>query len=189
MLDQRTQTNLPLPAPPPARRRPTTFGYVVGGTIAVAAVIGGLTWGFVAYDGYLDEISAYPRISVPGAQEVRLAAGDHIFFYEASGETPSDMRVTITDAGGRALPTAAYRPDVRYDAPDGAVGRAFSQFTTAEEGEYLVTVEAEPQPTQVAVVDGIPGLTMVTVTIAGLVFASGALGLGLIVTTAIRRAR
>jgi hypothetical protein len=153
-------------------------------------LVSGVVWGFSAYGAYLDDVAAFPRVSVPGTEVVRLAAGDHVLYYEGLGPLPSELEVTIADAAGATVRTARGAGDLRYDAPDGTVGRAFSEFTVTSGGVYIVTVEAQPETAHVAIGEGLPGSTIASVVGAlAVILASGAVGLLSIVVTAIRRAR
>jgi hypothetical protein len=191
MIEQQARPKVQsLPAPPSAPRRPTKLGYAVGALIAVMGLFSGLAWGFSAYGSYLDDAAAFPRVSVPGTEVVRLPAGDHVVYYEGLGPLPSELEVTIVDAEGATVRTARGTGDLRYDAPDGTVGRAFSEFTLSSGGVYGVTVEALPEAAHVAIGEGLPGSTIVSVVGAlAVILASGAVGLLLMVVTAIRRAR
>jgi hypothetical protein len=191
IIEQQARPRFPsLPAPPSARRPSTKLGYVVGALIATIGLVGGLAWGFSAYVAYLDDVATFPRVSVPGTEMVRLAAGDHVLYYEGLDPLPSELEVTIVDAEGATVRTARGTGDLRYDAPDGTVGRAFSEFTLSSGGVYGVTVEALPEAAHVAIGEGLPGSTIVSVVGAlAVILASGAVGLLLMVVTAIRRAR
>jgi hypothetical protein len=191
MRTQQTQLLVPpVPPRPAVRPRPNRMGYVVGALIAVAGLIGGLVWGFSAYDAYRDDIVAFPRVSVPGTESVRLAAGDYVVYYEAGGLRPSEVAVTVADAAGETIALTTYDADVRYDAPDGTVGRAFAQFSVASAGTHSVTVEAEQQAAQVAIGTRITSSMIVAVFGAlSLVIITAVIGLVIIVTTAARRRR
>src|SRR5918996_209778 len=142
------------PRPAGPVRRASTTGYWFALLLALGGVLAGLAWGLTAYGGLREQIDEFSRLEAPGEAAVRIEGADgHVIYYEGRGSVSlQDLDVRITDPKGVVVPADAYEADLRYDAPNGVVGRAVGTFQTSTPGRYEVTIGgAAPQGAHVAV--------------------------------------
>jgi hypothetical protein len=116
----------------------------VAAVVLVAALAGGVTLAVFAFIDLGHDIDGFARTAVPGRVTVSLPASTgRVVYYEGPGRpTLSMLDVRVTAPDGRELAVHAYRGDVRYDAPGGAVGHAVGTFDTSARGTY--TISASP---------------------------------------------
>jgi hypothetical protein len=120
------------------------------------------------------------------------SAGGRTLYYEGRGSptlTRLDVRIVAPD--GSALAVEGYSGDLRYDAPDGTVGRAVGTFTAPIAGAYQLTVgETISQGAHLAVGERISTSTIASILGALLLIgATFCAGLIIVTVTAARRSR
>jgi hypothetical protein len=168
-------------------RRPSSAWYVVGASVAAVGVAIALVWGFIAYTTYRDSIQGFERMLAPGTAELVLDGGAQTIYVEGSSEaTAGNVSITTTD--GTAVPTSDYLGDLRYDAPDGSVGRAIATVSVPATGAYQVaasgltgTVAIGPSVSS-SMIAGAVGSVF-------LAFGSIAAGAVIVIVTAVKRSR
>jgi hypothetical protein len=197
-----TTTTSPTPVPDatpgtPARRRPSTAGYWLGGLIAVLAILGSLAWGATVFLDWQTHVEDFPRITPPGTAAVSVTeAGTHFLYLEHDRSTtvPTGSAlpaVSVTAPSGADVPLATYSGELRYDVPDATnrVGDAVLTFQAEEPGTYRVTVGDADQGTVIAVGDDlVRGWGLQVVMVVALLLAGILIGLVSVIVTAVRRA-
>jgi hypothetical protein len=168
-------------------RKPSRAWYAVAAAIAVIGLVVGLAWGLTTYFDYRDEIQGFARMRAPGASELALDGGPQTIYFEgSSASTPTATDVHVTSASGSLVPTEAYVGDVRYDAPDGSVGKAIATIVVPAPGTYRVVVDGPAG----SVAFGRAVTSSMIVSVMGsifLVFASLIAGIVIVVAVAIMR--
>jgi hypothetical protein len=189
-----TTARTPMPPPPSrARKRASKAGYWVAAAIGVASLLGGITWSVLSFVDLRHDIDRFARVAVSGQAALQLPGSTgRVLYYEGPGEPTLamlDIRVSAPDGGRVAV--HEYGGEVRYDAPDGVVGRAVGTFDTADPGTYVVSVGASLHTHAVvaigpSIVSGSGGRVAAgaVVAVAGL-----AIGAAIAITTAVRRSR
>ncbi len=173
--------------------RPSTRGYWVGAAIAVAAMLGAVAWGALAFLGWRAHVEQFPRITSPGQVTVALAEpGTRVLYLEHDRSTrvPAVPAVTVTGPAGEVVPLTAYRGELRYDLPDVAnrIGDAVLTFPAADAGTFTVSVSGAEAGTVVAVGDNLVSAWGLHVLgIVSLLVAGPLVGVVVVVVTAVRR--
>ena len=171
----------------PRQSKPSSAWYVLGALIAAGGLVIGLVWGFMTYTGYRDDIQAFDRIQAPGTEQLVLDEGAQTIYVEGTSEAAAGD-VTVTAPDGTAVPTSDYFGDVRYDAPDGSVGKAFATISVPAAGAYQVGVQGVSGT--IAIGPGVTGSMIASVLGAMfLAFGSLAVGVVIIVVVALRRSK
>jgi len=183
----------PEPARPTGLRRVSTAGYWFAFLIALGGVVVGLAWGLSAYRGLQEQIDAFSRVETPGEAAVRLDGSvGQVIYYEGPGSVSlQELDVRITDPEGDVVPSDTYESDLRYDAPNGVVGRAIGTFQASTQGVYEVTVGgAALRGARVAVGASIAGSELGRI-IGALLLVSTAVAASLVlaIVTSLRRSR
>jgi hypothetical protein len=168
-------------------------GYVIGGALMVAAVVGAIAWFVFSLVRVGEEVERFVRVPVPGQETVRLEARKYVVYYEgpnAEVEAPR-FAVGIADARtGVPLTIAPYGGSLTY-AFEGNEGAAAWTVTPPRPGRYAVRTRG-PAGIDGSVAFGRSIAWPIARTIVG-TFAIGGLllaaGVGLIVLTAVRRSR
>jgi hypothetical protein len=155
--------------------------------IAAAGLVIGLVWGFTTYFDYRDEIRGFARTQAPGASVLVLDGGPQTIYFEgALAMTPMAENVHVTSLNGMSVPTRAYVGDVRYDAPNGSVGKAIATIVVPTSGTYRVVVDgpagtiAFGNPVTSSIIVGVIGAMFLT-------FGSLIAGIAVVVVVAVRR--
>jgi hypothetical protein len=171
----------------PETNKPSSGWYAFGVAIAVAGLVVGLVWGLTTYAHYRDQIQGFARMQAPGAAALVLEAGPQTIYFEGGSSTaPTAANVDVTSANGSSVLTSPYIGDVRYDAPDGSVGKAIASIVIPAPGTYRVVVDGPPGTLAFG-----PGVT--TSIILGVIgaifltFGSLATGIAVIVVVAVAR--
>jgi hypothetical protein len=186
----KTREQRPIAQPLSPKRTPSAWWYLAAVVIAVGGLIVGAAWGFSAYRSYQDRIEGFSRIGVPGQAPFTVtASGERVIYFEGPSSTspaPSDIRVTGPD--GSAVAVQSYAADLRYDAPDGSVGRAVATFAAPMAGAYNLIASG---PVGVlAIGEGIPASTVASILGAlTLIGAAILVGLMLLLVTRVRRSK
>jgi hypothetical protein len=175
------------------RRRPSRFGYGLGGAIVLLAVAGGVAL-LVASLRVGGKVADYQRVPIPGRGEVSLEAGEQVIFLEPNedGHAAPSEPVTVvvaSSATGRALRLSPYFGSFTYDF-GGHSGRAYRTFRADAPGRYVVVTEASQSSQATDVAIGPPfGRRFATLLVAGimLLIAGSLVGLVIVVVTAILR--
>jgi hypothetical protein len=100
--------------------------------------------------------------------------------------TPMAENVHVTSLNGMSVPTRAYVGDVRYDAPNGSVGKAIATIVVPTSGTYRVVVDgpagtiAFGNPVTSSIIVGVIGAMFLT-------FGSLIAGIAVVVVVAVRR--
>jgi hypothetical protein len=128
-------------------RRPSAGWYWVAAVVAVGGLVAAVAWGVWSYGQLSEQVTEFARTSVPGAVTVTVdEPGELTVYYEAprvaGEEFVPPLDVSVTDPAGVALPSAAYKGDIRLDIPD-HVAIAVSTFEASADGTYVVTVDGE----------------------------------------------
>jgi hypothetical protein len=171
----------------PKAAKPSSAWYAVGAVIAVAGLVIGLVWGLTTYFEYRDEIRGFARMQAPGAAALVLDGGPQTIYFEGGpAMTPTAADVGVTSSNGSSVPTSAYVGDVRYDAPNGSVGKAIATIMVPTSRTYRVVVDG-PAGT-VAFGDAVTSSIIVGVIGAMfLTFGSLIAGIALVVVVAVMR--
>jgi hypothetical protein len=171
----------------PKKMQPSRGWYALGAAIAVAGLIVGLVWGFTTYSDYRDEIQGFARMQAPGTTALVLDAGPQTIYFEgSSATTPIAANLDVTSAEGSNIPTSPYVGDVRYDAPDGSVGKAIASIVVPAPGTYRVVVDGTPGTLAIgpavtsSIIVGVIGALFLT-------FGSLATGIAVVVVVAVAR--
>jgi hypothetical protein len=174
-------------APQRRTRRPSSAWYAVGASVAAIGVSIALVWGFMAYTAYRDSIQGFERMLAPGTAELVLGSGAQTIYVEGSGEATAG-NVSITTADGTAVPTSDYLGDLRYDAPDGSVGRAIATVSVPATGTYQVS--ASGLTGTVAIGPSVSS-SMIASAVGSVFLAFGSIAAGavIVIVTAVRRSR
>jgi hypothetical protein len=167
--------------------KPSSGWYALGVSIAVVGLVVGLLWGFTTYFNYRDQIQGFERMQAPGGAALVLDAGPQTIYFEGgSTTTPTAANVHVTSADGSNVPTSSYVGDVRYDAPDGSVGKAIASIVLPVSGTYRVVVDGPPGTLAFG-----PGVTTsIIVGVIGaifLTFGSLAIGIAVVVIVGVMR--
>ena len=171
------------------------LGYWIGGFVIVAGVLGAVLWGVLSFLSIGDRVDDFARAPVPGSARVHLEARKYIVYVEGPGvgedfSPPVQFQVVDSDGDG-VLPIAGYGGSLTYSM-SGHSGRAAGTVTPSRAGTYVLrTATSDPGGGYgVALGESIGGRIVRTILGA---FAIGGLGIaagvGLIVTTGLRRRR
>jgi hypothetical protein len=192
MITNQTRPQVVIPPSPPAVRRPSRRGYWIGSLIIVVGIVAGLAWGLGAYRSYQRQIESFDRFTVPGQVDIGISTpGERVLYFEGTATVTADqLGITVTAPDGSNAAVAPYTADLRYDAPDGTVGRAIGSFEAGVPGEYRIAATAGPAAGQIAVGEVVPTSTIASVVGAvALICAGGCIGLIVLIATAVRRSR
>ena len=170
-------------------------GYWIGGVLTVASVLGAVLWGVLSFLSIGDRVDGFARAPAPGSAEVRLDARKYVLYVEGPGvgedfSPPVRFEVVGPDGVGR-LPIAGYGGSLTYSM-SGHSGRAAGTVTPSRAGTYVLRTAASDRGAGygVALGESIGGRIVRTIlgafAIAGLGMVAG---IGLIVTTGLRRRR
>jgi hypothetical protein len=177
------------------RKRPSRFGYWLGGAIFVVGIAGGvaiLVIGFMRISGTVQD---FQRVPVPGQAEVTLEAGEQVVYVEPNegggdAPPPSDsVDVAVIAADTRApVPLSRYGGSFNYDF-GGYSGRAYRTFRAEAPGSYAVTTRALATPVTGVAIGPPIGRRFVTILLAGiaLLIVGPLVGLVIVIVTAILR--
>jgi hypothetical protein len=169
-------------------------GYWIGAGLIVAGVAGAILWGVLSFAGMGGRIDDFARAPAPGSAQVRLEARKYIVYVEGPGVgrdfAPAVEVVVIDPAGDGVLPLAEYSGSLTYSF-GGHSGRAVGTVTPARAGVYSLRAATTADPAagfEVAVGESVAGRIVRTVLGALAIGGIGlAAGIGLIVTTGVRR--
>jgi hypothetical protein len=178
-----------------AHRVTSRAGYWIGGFLIVAAVLGAVAWGVLSFLSIGDRVDGFARAPAPGSARVSLEAHKYIVYVEGPGvgedfSPPVQFQVVDSDGDG-VLPLADYGGSLTYSM-SGHSGRAEATVTPSRAGTYVLrTATSDPGAGYgVALGESIGGRIVRTILgafgIGGLGIAAG---VGLIVTTGLRRRR
>jgi hypothetical protein len=169
-------------------------GYWIGAVLIVAAVIGAVLWGVLTFLSIGDRVDDFARAPAPGSARVSLEAHKYIIYVEGPGvgeDFSPPVQFQVVDSGGGVLPIADYGGSLTYSM-GGHSGRAAGTVTPPRAGPYVLrsATSAPGGGYGVALGESIGGRILRTILGA---FAIGGLGVaagvGLIVTTGVRRRR
>jgi hypothetical protein len=181
--------------------KPSSAWYWVGAAIALAGVIGGIVFGVTRVTAAIDDVDDWPRVAVPGREDVALDEGEHTLFVEYPGAADygtyyepfgDDPVVELVDASGdEVIGAVAPRFSSTTYTYSGHEGRSFGTLHVPADGTYTLVVRGEPEPGQtVAVGDDPVGPVLIGVFggigIAGL---ATLVGLVVVIVVAVRRGR
>ncbi len=178
------------------RRRPSRLGYWLGGAIAVLSLIGAVAVFVVGYTRTSSAVEGFARVPVPGRAEIALPAGEQVIYVEPNDvpehatapERPVSVTVVST-ASGREVPLSPYSASFTYGF-GGRSGRAYRTFEVAAPGRFTVSVRPGESSGAASVAVGRPPGRSLAVTLVGgfgLLFGGPAVGLVIVVVTAILR--
>jgi hypothetical protein len=169
-------------------------GYLIGGGLVVAGVIGAVLWFATSLMRLGDEVDNFQRVPVPGKATMKLEAHKYVVYYEGltADEVVPPVEITITDTKtGTPLGITPYGGSLTYSVSNHE-GSALGTVTPTHDGVYTVRTHsnARARGANVAlgrsltwpILRGILG----TFVIGGLLAGSGA---ALLIITAIRRSR
>ena len=173
------------------RRRPSTAGYRLAVVIAVAGFAAGAGWGITAYLGIQRQIDDFGRVGVPGQIVVSIQeTGGRVLYYEGSEPISlTDLAPQVSAPDGTAVAVEEYGLDLRYDTPDGGVGRAIGMFAADSPGRYEVRIDGiAPPGAEVAIGETIAHSKLGSV-VGAVLLILGTLSVGVVLTivTAVRR--
>ena len=180
----------PRPGGPPASRLRPSMRWILAGIAVIVAAIAAAGVTAVTGNRALDrDIAAFQRVPVPGAGDVRLAAGDYTIYVEYGGlaalGAPEPVRARIGDPDGRDVPTRTYESGVSYRL-DGGEGSAEYTFRADRDGRYHLVAEGGPGLT-LAVGPGVGSSVVATVLIPlGIAAGGGVFGLAVVLFGALR---
>jgi hypothetical protein len=175
-----------------SRSLPGVWRYVLGGVIVAAGVVGFVVFLVTRISGFSQGLV---RVVVPGTQEISLEAGSYTIYWESSGFGGwPGVGVTITSKS-TATPVGLSRTWVNSNYSIG--GKRGVSMYSAEipaTGTYVVDGAYPPGKSggDVTLAMGRSSILGIVLTVFGCIAILGgsiAIGVGLIVTTAIRRKR
>lgn len=183
------------------KRGPSWWWYAVAGVVgATSVVVGILTLVSTVFQA-LGRVDDFPRVPVPGVNEVTLdRAGSYTIYYEAPGVSSFDdepaetavppIRVTVRHPpGGDAIQLRRYGGSFDYSL-SGHEGVALFTFRAARAGRYEVQSEAAVPPGSAelaigtSLTRGLVGRAVVVGLVCFLLFAGA---VTILVVTAVRR--
>lgn len=168
-------------------------GYVIGGGLVAAAVVGAILWLVTSLASVGDQVDGFARVAVPGEATVQLEARKYVVYYESSNadEFVPPFQIEIADLGtGAPLAIEPYGGSLKYSV-SGRDGAAEGTVTPTRSGPYTVRTDGAPAiGANVALGKSLawPLLRAIlgTFVIGGVLLAAG---VTLIIVTAIRRSR
>jgi hypothetical protein len=173
------------------RRRPSRFGYVLGGAIIVLSVIGGILFFVIGSSRTNAATEAFVRVPVAERAVVTLGEGEQVIYVEpntlAEGESaPGEpVDVTVASQSGRPVPLSDYSGSFTYES-----GRAYQTFEVPAGGRFeVVTRPGEDSSVEnVAIGPGL-GRSLAVTLIGGfgLLFGGPPIGVLILIVTAILR--
>jgi hypothetical protein len=175
--------------------RPSSAWYWVAGILAVVGVVGAIVFSVVIVKDAVDSVDDWPRVSVPGSEEVVLDAGGHTLYLEYPGAgdyytfvDPPDVEITDPDGDPVVVMPTTVRESYSWS---GHSGVSFARFHADSDGLYEVEVRSEPRGTQeVAIGEGIDGRIALAV-LGGMAIGGLSVLVALIIAivTAVRRGK
>jgi hypothetical protein len=175
--------------------RPSSLGYWIGSTLIAAGCIGAAIWAVLAFVGYINQVNAFQRMTVPGTAVVHVSQpATRVLYYESSGAAPSlaQLGIHVTGPAGNAVSVIRYPGDLRYDVPPldpARAGKAIASFDATATGNYTISARTAVGAAGTIAVgsdllwDAAPHIAGI---IAIFLVGTGA-GLALIIITAVRR--
>ena len=171
-------------------------GYWFGAGLIVAAIAGAILWGVLAFTAIDDTVDDFVRAPAPGTSAVQLQSRKYIVYLEGPGVgrdfTPPVELSIVDPASDRRLPVAEYAGSLSYEM-GGHSGTAAGTVTPPRAGTYEVraaTAAARSAGFEVALGDSVAGriawAILGALAIGGILLAAG---IGLLVTTGVRRSR
>jgi hypothetical protein len=169
-------------------------GYLIGGGLVVAGVIGAVLWFATSLMRLGDEVDNFQRVSVPGKTTMKLEAHKYVVYYEGSAadQVVPPVRIAITDAKtGSPLAIAPYGGSLTYSASNHE-GSALGTVTPAHAGIYAVRTDRNVRASGAKVALGRSLTWPILRGILGMFVIGGLLaggGVVLLIITAVRRSR
>ena len=169
-------------------------GYLIGGGLVVAGVIGAVLWFATSLMSLGDEVDNFQRVPVPGKTTMKLEAHKYVVYYEGltADEVVPPVEIAITDAKtGTPLAITPYGGSLTYSVSNHE-GSALGTVTPAHDGVYAVRTHSNVRASGANVALGrsltwpiLRGI-LGTFVIGGLLAGSGVV---LLIITAVRRSR
>lgn len=171
---------------------PGAWRYVVGGVIVAAGVVGFVVFLVSRLAGFSQGLV---RVVVPGRNEVQLEAGAYTIYWESSGfgGWPGVQVAVASKSSGRPVAVSRSWVNSNYSI-GGKRGVSMYSAEIPEGGVYVVEGAYPPGKSggEVTLAMGRSSVLGIVLTVFGCIAILGgslATGVGLIVTTAIRRNR
>jgi hypothetical protein len=179
----------------PAESGPGVVGYVLGGILIAAGIIGGIAWLVVGLVGLQDTVDDFERAPVDQVKTVDLDAGDYVAYGEKGGGDAiqavlASFRIRPAGGDGEEIDVHPYDGEVTYDFGDRPLRAQFT-FEIEESGEYEVIAEGiSSGATTVAMGPSIAG-DLVSAIVGALVIGGLGviIGVALLIITGVRRRR
>ena len=169
-------------------------GYLIGGGLVVAGVIGAVLWFATSLMSLGDEVDNFQRVPVPGKTTMKLEPHKYVVYYEGltADEVVPPVEITITDTKtGTPLAITPYGGSLTYTVSNHK-GSALGTVTPPHDGVYAVRTDSNVRASGANVALGCsltwPILRGIlgTFVIGGLLAGSG---VALLIITAVRRSR
>jgi hypothetical protein len=169
-------------------------GYLIGGGLVVAGMIGAVLWFATSLMRLGDEVDNFQRVPVPGKMTMKLEAHKYVVYYEGltADEVVPPVEITITDTKtGTPLAITPYGGSQTYSVSNHE-GSALGTVTPTQPGVYAVRTDRNVRASGANVALGRsltwPILRGILGTIViGLLLAGS--GVVLLIITAVRRSR
>ncbi len=169
--------------------RRSSAGRGVAALVALAGILGAVTWAWLAVVRVNGRVDALTRVEAPGEATVQVALpGTFQVYLEGDGELrPGDIAVASPIGDAVAV---RYDDRGREYSSLGRVGRPVASFEADVPGPFLVTVGASSSGSSFTIGDGRPGRVQPGLAGAGgLLLASVGLAALIVVRTIGRRSR